>query len=45
MLKFILGMIFGGIIVFVLYACILIGKENDKLNEQIKKEKISQHKE
>ena len=45
MLKFILGLIFGGIIVFVLYACILIGKENDKLNEQIKKEKISQHKE
>ena len=39
MLKFILGMIFGGIIVFVLYACILIGKENDKLNEQIKKGK------
>lgn len=44
MFKFILGMMFGGIIVFVLYACILIGKENEEINEQIKKEKISQHK-
>ena len=44
MFKFIFGMIVGGIIVFVLYACILIGKENEQLNEQIKKEIISQPK-
>lgn len=40
MFKFMLGMVFGGIIVFVIYACILIGKENDRINEQIRKKKI-----
>lgn len=37
-------MIVGGIIVFILYACILIGKENDNINEKVRKEKISQNK-
>lgn len=45
MFEFILGMVFGGIIVSVLYTCILILKENEEINKQIKKEKISQHKE
>lgn len=40
MLKFFLGMFCGGTIVLVLYACILVSKEN----EQINKEKISQNK-
>lgn len=44
MINFLIEMICGGIIVFILYACILIGKENDKINENIEKEKISQKK-
>lgn len=43
MLKFILGMVFGGLVIFVLYACVLINRENDKINKDIKKEKISQN--
>lgn len=34
-------MVFGGVIVLVLYACIVVGKENDKINENIEKEQNS----